>query len=207
MARARIDAPLLDNVDISFFRVNQLVFDAPQLSHFISRTETFVTPHRAHLAISNHQVCAILYRKKGPYDHKVLSFRLSCEQSDSHLSLLVQVYTSALAPLPTLEHLYIHEYRRLLWDADGENTQWQEALRPFTSVKDLYLSEKLGSSRLIAPVLSDLAGESVTEVLPALQNLSLKWPRRSGFMQEAIDRFVTARQLSGRPVTVAVHQK
>jgi hypothetical protein len=204
---SRIDAPLLDNVDISFFRVNQLVFDAPQLSHFISRTETFFTPHRAHLLISNHQVYVVLYRKKGPHDHRVLSFRLSCKRSDAHLSLLVQLYSSALARLPALERLHIHEYRRVLRDVNRENTQWREALRPFTSVKDLYLSEKLGSSRLVVPILSDLADESVTEVLPALQSLFLKWPRRSRSRQEAIDQFVAARQLSGRPVTVAVHRK
>jgi len=119
----------------------------------------------------------------------------------------MSLFVSALAPLPTLERLFIHDYGRPLWDTDREDTQWLEALRPFTSVKDLHLSEKLGSSRLVALVLSDLVGESVTEVLPALQNLSLKWPRRSGSMQEAIDQFVAARQLSGRPLTVVVHQK
>jgi hypothetical protein len=204
---ARIDAPLLDNVKITFFRANQSVFDAPQLSHFITRTETFITPHRAHLLISDYEVYVTLYRKKGPLDHRVLSFGLSCKRSDSHLSLFVQVYSSALAPLPTLERLFIHDHRRPLWDADWEDTQWLEVLRPFASVKDLHICEKLGSYQLVAPVLSDLAGEGVTEVLPALQNLYLKWPRRSGSMQEAIDRLVAARQLSGRPLAVAVHQK
>jgi hypothetical protein len=36
---ARIDAPLLHDIHISFF--NQLIFYIPQLSHFINRIERF----------------------------------------------------------------------------------------------------------------------------------------------------------------------
>jgi len=42
---SRNDAPLLDDMDITFF--NQLVFDTPQLRHFISRTGTFRAPDYA----------------------------------------------------------------------------------------------------------------------------------------------------------------
>jgi hypothetical protein len=201
---SRIDAPLLDNVAIAFF--DQLGIVTPHLSHFINRTETFNAPHRAHVFIHDYRVHVMLYRKKGSNDHKTLMLRISCKPSDSHLSSFVQIYNSVLAPLPTLERLDIDE-KRMIWHADMESTQWQEALRPFTSVKDLRLSEKLESapSRLIAPVLSNLAEESVTEVLPVLQSLFVRGALQSGSIQEAIDKFVAARQLAGRPITI--HRK
>ena len=81
-----------------------------------------------------------------------------------------------------------------------EDTQWLELLRPFTSVKDLHLSEP--SVPFIAPALQELSGERVTEVLPALENLFLEEPQPSEPVKEAIEKFIAARQLSGFPVTV-----
>ena len=80
-----------------------------------------------------------------------------------------------------------------------ENNQWLELLHPFTSVKNLYLSQNL--TMRIAPSLQELAADRgrVTDVLPALQNLFLKRPQ-SGPIQDAVKQFVAARQLSGRLV-------
>jgi len=41
------------------------------------------------------------------------------------------------------------------------------------------------------------------EVLPALQNLFLEDPQPSGPVEEAVGRFVAARQLSGNPIAVS----
>jgi hypothetical protein len=58
-----------------------------------------------------------------------------------------------------------------------ENIQWLEFLHLFPSAKDLVLSEK--SFLLVAPALDELDGESVTEVLPALQNIIIQDPQPS----------------------------
>jgi hypothetical protein len=86
------------------------------------------------------------------------------------------------------------------WKYDMENTQWLELFRPFTSVKDLGLTWHL--VHLVAPALKELTGERATEVLPMLQNLSFpgSWPSKAA--EEAIEKFIAARQLSGRPITV-----
>jgi len=81
-----------------------------------------------------------------------------------------------------------------------EDTQWLDLLHPFTSVKDLVLSED--SVPFVAPALQELSGERVTEVLPALQNLFFTGPKPSGPVKEALGKFIAARQLSGCPVTV-----
>ncbi len=81
-----------------------------------------------------------------------------------------------------------------------EDTQWLDLLHPFTSVKDLELSRD--SVPFVAPALQELSGKRVTEVLPALQNLFLAESQPSGPVQEAIGKFIAARQLAGFPVTV-----
>jgi len=88
----------------------------------------------------------------------------------------------------------------LKWKGDMEETQWLVLLRPFTSVKDLNLSEP--SVPLIAPALQELSGERVTEVLPVLQNTFFTGPMPSGPVEEATRKFVAAQQLSGCPVTL-----
>ena len=70
-------------------------------------------------------------------------------------------------------------------------------------LKDLTLEFK-DSVRLVAPALQELAGERATEVLPALRNLFLRtydW-QPLGPVNEAIEQFITTRQLCGRPVIV-----
>jgi hypothetical protein len=88
------------------------------------------------------------------------------------------------------------------WQDSIENAQWLELLRPFIFVKVLVLRGQL--FQLVAPALGELIGESVTEVLPALQTIFVEDLLLSGLSiwQKEIGRFVTARQTSGRPVAV-----
>jgi len=96
-----------------------------------------------------------------------------------------------------MEHLYIHDnFLPPHWQDDIEDDQWLEVLHPFTSVKNLYLSRKLTPS--IVPALQELVGE-----LPALQSLFLEELHPSGPVQEAIGKFIAARQLTGHPITVS----
>jgi hypothetical protein len=81
-----------------------------------------------------------------------------------------------------------------------ENVQWLELLHLFPSLKDLVLWGKL--FRLVAPALDELDGESVTEVLPALQSIVLQGPQLSEPDNKAIEKFIASCQLLGSPVTV-----
>jgi len=81
-----------------------------------------------------------------------------------------------------------------------ESTQWVELFQPFTTVKNLYLSEEV--TLRVAPALKELTGESVSELLPALQGLFLEGLQPLGPVQEAIKPFIAARQLSGQPIAV-----
>ena len=81
-----------------------------------------------------------------------------------------------------------------------ETPQWLDLFHPFAGLEDLHIGRGLVLHYALA--LRELAGERVTEVLPALQNLFIEGLEPSGPIQEALGRFVAARQLSGLPVTV-----
>jgi F-box-like len=186
---SRIDAPLLNNMHITFF--NQLGFETPQLRSFISRT-----------GISREPDCARIFFYDGHVTVEpfwTLSLHILCKPSDWQLSSLSQLYNSALSPLPILERLEIHNPQEY-WEDDMENIQWLELLRLFPSLKDLVLSWK--SLQFVALALNELDGESAMEVLPALQNIVIQGPQLSEPGNKAIGKFIASRQLLGSPVTV-----
>jgi hypothetical protein len=190
---ARVDAPLLDGLHISFF--HQLIFDTPQLAQFLARAPNIQPPVDAHITFSD-------------FDVKVTSvapnfvLRISCRQSDWQLSSLAQVCSSlfpqVLVPTGTVERLDICEMKYSLtrWQDDIEDSQWLEVLHPFTAVKDLHVSREFLPR--IAPALQELAGQ----VLPSLQNLFLDDLHQSGPARGAIEKFVAARQVAGHPIAV-----
>jgi hypothetical protein len=197
---ARIDAPLLVLLDITFF--NDIVFNTPQLAQFMSRTPKFKAHDNARLIFDAWSV-----RVKLPpaSDGGGLQLSISCGKSDWQLSSLAQVCSSSFpqALITMVEHLYIEGYPSLQED-DIENSQWLELLHPFTAVKDLYISR--GLTPHIAHALQELVGERVTEVLPALHGLFLGKPdplENSRLVQESIGQFVSARQLAGHPITIS----
>jgi hypothetical protein len=198
---ARIDAPLLDDLRITFF--HQLIFDTPQLVQFFARTPNIQPAVEARFDFFNRKV---EITSPSTYPGKI-ELGVSCSQSDWQLSSLAQVCSSPLpeAFIPKVERLYIYdyenEYGRLRWQDDIEDSQWLEVLQPFTALKDLYVSTEFLPR--FAPVFQELAGERVTEVLPALQSLFLEELHPSGPVWEAIEKFVAARQLAGRPIAVS----
>ncbi len=197
---ARIDTPLLEEIEITFF--NQLVFDIFRLPKFVCRTEKFTRLDRAEVLLQANSIHVTLPLQTRTFDPTWLKLEISCRTLDWQLSSLAQVCTSCLTTLSTLEHLDIREGRRPPqdWQDDIDNTQWLELLQPFTTVKNLYLSKEV--ARRVVPALKELAGEQVTELLPALQNLFLNGLQLSGPVEEAVGQFVAARQLSGQPLVI-----
>jgi len=126
-----------------------------------------------------------------------------CDDSDWQLSFLEQICTSFLPLLSTVENLYIYDdnYSLLSWKEAIENTLWLDLLRPFTTVKSLYLCEIFAPR--IAPALEELVGSRRVEVLPTLQNIFLEELELSVPVQEGIGQFSATRQSSGHPIAVS----
>ncbi|KAN0123115.1 hypothetical protein V8E52_003068 [Russula decolorans] len=196
---ARIDAPRLDELHITFF--NQITFDTPQLFQFISRTPTLRAPEKGHIAFNSEAIFVGFQSQTS--DYAVLSVRILYTASEWQLSSLEQVCTSSLPLLSTLEDLYIFEDRvnPPRWEDDVENTLWLELLRPFAAVKNLYPCEEFVPR--IAPSLQDLAGGRATEVLPTLENIFLEGFQPPGPLHEGIEKFVATRRHTSHPVAVS----
>jgi hypothetical protein len=197
----QIDTPLLRDISITFF--NQLIFHILQLPKFLCRTDTFTVLDHATVSFDERFVHVELSPQTGANSAR-LKLSISCRKLDWQLSSLEQV-CSAFPTLSTLERLGLHAYqydgRALVPGQDDiENTQWLDLLRPFVNVKDLQLSETVAPC--VAPALQEITGERVTEVLPALQNISLHDFKASRPVEEAIRQFVAARQFSGHPVAI-----
>ena len=195
---ARIDAPRLDKLNITFF--NQIIFDTPQLFQFISRIPTLRAQEKGQILFTSWAV--IVKFPSQISAREPLSVQIRCEVSEWQLSSLEQVCTSSLPPVSTLEDLSISEHRDWPphWQDDVENTLWLDLLRSFVAVKNLYISKEFVPR--IAPALQELVEGRTTEVLPALENIFLEGFQPSGPLHKGIEKFVAARQLTTHPVAV-----
>ena len=194
---SRIDAPLLDDLTIYYFP--QLILDTPRLTQFIGRTPKLQTHRLARL-----KFCEIGVWVDLRHLFEELRLKISFRRSDWQLSSLTQIFSLSLprSLVLSVEKLEIFQIvSSRYWQDDIESSQWLDVLRPFASVKYLHISREFVP--LIMPTLQVLAREGVTEVLPALQKLFLEEPLPTGAVQEAIEEFIAARQVSGHPVTIS----
>jgi hypothetical protein len=166
---------LVDRIDPSRLELLQLFlyhqdFDDQQLEliQFISRAPKLVAHKKADVIF--HDACVdIILSSQGSGDGE-LSVIIKSNFLDSQLAFLAQLFTSLLPPFPTLEGLYISARREVLYDNDNWNTLWLDFLRPFASVKDLYISKRFSYN--VVRALQELTGDRTTEVLPALKIFS-----------------------------------
>ena len=190
---ARIDAPLLNNLWITFF--HQLIFDTPLLAQFITRTPNFKAHNEAHVFFLDEEVSVTLPQ----ISNEMLRLGISSRRTDWQLSSLAQVCRSSFPTfIPTVEHLYLLEDEFVDWQDDIENSQWLELLCQFTAVKHLYISWEFAPH--FASILPKFVAEKGAEVLPTLQTLFMEEPES---VHETIGKFVAARQLSSHPVAVS----
>ena len=199
---ARIDAPLLDSIDITFNHT--LITDISQLARFIRRTTRIPVLKEAHLSFD---YFGVVVRSSPPRGIAVEKSGLTirCEDDGWNFSFLGHNLTSFFPSILMVEHLYIYESISMLSQDGVEDIQLPEVFRALTTVKDLYAHIKL--AEIFAPILQEHFGGTVTDVLPALETLCLKADLQedqpSEPLQEALGQFVAARQLIGHPVTIS----
>jgi hypothetical protein len=198
---AYIDAPRLNKMYIIFF--NQIVFDTPQLIHFLGRTPRLKPLEKARVTFNGGSTWVIFSSQTSGND--ILHVHIPCRELDWQVSSVEQICTSSLPPLSALEDLYINEggpfSSREHWQDNVENELWLELLHPFRAVKNLYLSKEF--AQRIVPALQELVGNSATEVLPTLQNIYFQGLKPSGPVQEGIRQFVATRQGNGDSIAIS----
>ena len=195
---AQIDTPLLNELDIAFFM--DLIFEIPQLRHFVGRAERLKPFDQAVMEFSDRAIWI------SDTDGFLYRFRLEirCERPDWQLSSMVQIFGQQLPLLSHVEQLEIFQpsYGHMQWidNPDMDSSLWLELFHLFLAVQSLRVSEKLVPP--VAAALQELTGERTMEVLPALHSLFLGGLEPSGLVPEGINSFVAARQLSDHHVAV-----
>ncbi|KAI9510573.1 hypothetical protein F5148DRAFT_1374366 [Russula earlei] len=186
---AHIEVPFLNSLQIRFFIVPDIFF--PQLHRLISHAKSFETCDRA-------TVRTVPFNNAIRFSMCLRTYLLLEIRCGEHLASLAQVCSSTFPFLSNMIQLEIvDDDPPSHWTDDVDTTRWLELLDPFIAVKDLRLS------RQVAPhVCRALTKERPTDVLPALQIISLKGVKPLGSVPKYIERLVAARKLSGHPVAV-----
>ena len=201
---AHIDSPRLRYLETTLF--NDIVFDTPQLTQFISRTPIMQALEIALVTFDGDAAAVELSSLEYSRLRERLRVKVPCRGLDWQVSSMEQICASCLPPLPTLDlHIRGYPHYRQHRQGNVDNVLWLRLLQPFTSVKNLYLSEEIAGR--IVPALQELVGDRATEVLPTLEIIFLEEGQRSGPVQEGIQQVVAVRQATNHPIAVSYQKK
>jgi hypothetical protein len=204
---SRIDTPYLKQILIEF--LNQLA--DVQVTHFSTFIDHSVGPeitqfNHAQVSFFDSRVAFTIHRHAThPYSgwHPITTTIL-CEGVDWQVWHMAHVLSQISATLSNVVHLKLKahpgEDDRQLEDRDG--VEWRHLLHQFSAVQTLHVSQGLAGHVSLA--LEDVAGETVTEVLPSLGLICL-----AGQPASSMEKFVAGRQLSHaeRPVAVVYTER
>jgi hypothetical protein len=200
---ARINTPQHASLNVTFFV--DFISETPRLRDFLNRTER---ANRACLQLDSWMISMLL----GSQAQFRSNFGIRCSGLGRQLSLMMQTFIQRLLLLSHVEHFDICEsicgfrgQERQEGDLDLGRLQLLELFRLLISVKSLRVSERFVPR--VAGALKELTGEMTMEVLPALHSLSLEGLQPSGRVQDAIQSFVTARQLANFPVVIQLWER
>jgi hypothetical protein len=200
---ARIDVPSINYLKIVF--TNRPFFvrvgDFFHLSQLIGRVEKFLSSDYARFDLRDRALNVTLSLQgwtRGSLPG-ALQLKFYCD-TDGPLPCLVEACNTSLLPLSNIENFDIFAKDINPESESGFMTDdpqwWLEVLRQFPTAKSL----SLGSMRVVPPVafaLKQVIEEGMTDVLPAIQKLSVFRFLSAGPDREAIEQFVAARGLSG----------
>ena len=195
---ARIDCPRLNQTVITY--LNQVVdFQVTQFSNFIDRTvgpEITLFKH-ARFTFSYRTVAFTVYphAKHSPWDRRPATNIISCEGIDCQVSHIAQVLGHMSAKLPNVVHLKLKVDQYGFHLKGTDDVEWMLLLNQFSTLQTLHVSRELAG--YVSLALEDIPAEMVDGVLPCLDLLCV-----AGQPASSIEKFTTARRLSGHPVTI-----
>ncbi|KAI9451040.1 hypothetical protein BJY52DRAFT_1419285 [Lactarius psammicola] len=194
---ARINAPRLGDIDITFF--SQPTLDAWQLGLFINCIEMWRSPLRAEI-LSSRAAISISITSTQPGTLARLGLQISCEQLDWQLSSISQICDHFFSFLFSVEDLGIMTIGSSSVPDDMDNEQWLRLIRAFGGAKDFHVAGELVTDILRAIRPTD---EEHNTALPSLRNLHVQDPMSMrGPPRDSVESFVTQRRLSGHPIQI-----
>ena len=182
-------------------------FEVPQLSEFLNRSETLKDTLSGHcqITLDDHDG-VVIFKIGGATSDEAerwdpdtgISISVQCTGADRQILHITHVLSWISAILSDKIHAtfecdtFVSDY---LPELDAVDIEWLPLLRPFSSVKTLFVSYQFAED--ISRTLEDIAEVTVAEVLPALELLCLEDQPLS-----TINQFITVRRDSGHPVTI-----
>jgi hypothetical protein len=201
---ARIDAPHLSDIDVTFF--SQPTMDALQLSRFIERIEvqSVMSLSQAEVKTSEHAISISFINSR--VSTPPLRLQISCRQLDWQLSCMAQVCDQFSPFLFRVKELRINTTRSSSGQDDEADEQWLDLVRSFDGITDFWMANELTADILCALGQTD---EGHTTVLPALRHIHIEKPMEMNepswdVLLSVTRSFITSRSLSGSPVHVNV---
>ena len=202
---AQIDSPQLDVIRVDYS--NHLIdASVTQVSKFVDRSLGPKSTLFKHARVSIHSdlISFTLYRHgiHPPSDWHSAKTIISCQGIGGQVSHVSQVLCQFSATLAAVVHLELDQVvESRTWEVLG-GVDWLHLFRQFPAVQMMHVSRQLAS--FVAHALEDVTGETAAELLPSLDLISLEEEPESSV--EEI-KFVAARRLSDRPVTVVDSRK
>jgi hypothetical protein len=197
---ARIDAPRLRDIEITFLHVDYLTIGLSNLREFIDRIEMHKSHRQAHILFSERTISISLIQPGAPMR---LRLRLSCKSLSLQLSSMVHICSHFSACLFNVEDLRIGTTRQPQWELQDVYTtrRWLEVIKAFTGVKWFHIAGELSLSTNLVRAL--LLQDRHKTVLPALHKLCIQQLGSHLVpLREAAVSFMTSRWLSGHPIAV-----
>ncbi len=187
---AQIDTPRFSFIKITYF--NQHVFQVPQLFRFVGQTQILELACFKHGQVNfrGSHVYVSLYSEQVKSRRTHLALRISCQGLEWQVSHLANVLSQSSAVPSNVSHL--HWYMR-------PATKLARRYRPHQMFGTPPRVETLRVSAPLAGLVADVLNDAAVEiVLPALHLLYLEDEPVGRFWE-----FITERQLSGLPITIA----
>jgi hypothetical protein len=193
---ARIDAPHLEDIDITLF--SQPTMDALQLGQFIERIEMQTSFSHAEVKNSAYAISIAFTNSSASARLRV---QTPCTPSDWQLSSAAQVCDSFFPFLFRVNNLGINMAKPSSGNDDVDGGQWLELVRSFSGARDFSVTGELAIDLLCALCPGDGGATTDTTVFPNLQDLHVRMPESvNGQFRDAALSFITHRRLSGSPV-------
>ena len=194
---ARIDAPRLGDIAITFLRVDESTFSVSNLREFIGRVGLHKSHRQARMLSSERLISISLIQPGVPTR---LKLQLYCEPLRVQLFSMAQICFHFSAFLLNVEDLRINATRPSRWMDSFYIGQWLQSINSFTGVKQFHIAGNLLNTIVRALLLPDRRPETV---LPALQKLYIPQAGlRHEPLRNAVRSFTTSRRLSGHPIAV-----
>ncbi|KAI0293313.1 hypothetical protein B0F90DRAFT_1404455 [Multifurca ochricompacta] len=197
----RIDAPLLCQLKITFF--HQLVFNIPQITQFVNRTDRLRSLSRAHIKF---WPCGLgvstFIRSMDKGINRWISWLILCSPIDWQVSSMTQIFQQSLPLHSNIEELVIDTTSAPQgWQDDIGAIEWLDLFHPFSAVERLHVAGELGTQ--VARSLEEGSRDPTMETFPKLRTLTFWSPPKL----TSVEQFITARELSGNPVIVSYSSK